>query len=100
MINGQLFFSKYLLIFCRSLRRNVSFPFLSLIPFRFPLLSTFCVSDFSNDYDELSTIDPNSIEYADYVSRTLSYMTLMSEVMAIVNGQPLTYDREGTALIL
>ena len=60
----------------------------------------FCVSDFSNDYDELSTIDPNSIDYADYVSQTLSYMTLMSEVMAIVNGQPLTYDREGTALIL
>ena len=29
------------------------------------------VIDFSSDYDELITIDPNSIDYADYVSRTL-----------------------------
>ena len=28
-------------------------------------------SEFSSDYDELVTIDPNSIDYTDYVSRTL-----------------------------
>ena len=28
-------------------------------------------SDFAGDYDELVTIDPNSIDYTDYVSRTL-----------------------------
>ena len=44
----------------------------------FTLLSVFIFHlyfaiEFSRDYDELVTIDPNSIDYADYVSRTLPH---------------------------
>ena len=46
---------------------------LSIIP-HFPFGFIFHLhfaSEFSSDYNELITIDPNSIDYANYVLRTL-----------------------------